>query len=101
MIIKTPSEFFLRKKNLHVALNKYFLFILTFLKCYNNGHGLFTCTSGNDHVCSDGKCYSQSGCPTGTFLISNNTCTCGSKCSGTNTSLLQVVIFGFYGFNLN
>ena len=52
-----------------------------------------SCTIGGpDHICSDGKCYSQSGCPTGTWLVSNGTCTCSSACNGTSTSYLQVKI---------
>ena len=49
-----------------------------------------TCTSGPDHICSDGICYSQSGCPTGTWLVSSGTCTCSVACNGTSTSSLQV-----------
>ncbi len=67
-----------------------------FFKCYNSTILLSTpsCTTGPDHLCSDGKCYSQSGCPTG-FTITNTTCRCGSQCSG-STSTLQVLKFYFY-----
>ena len=67
-----------------------------FLKCYNPTSltGTPSCTTGPDHLCSDGKCYSQSGCPTG-FTITNTTCRCGNQCSGTSTSSLQVLKF-FY-----
>jgi hypothetical protein len=46
-----------------------------------------SCNPGPDHICSDGKCYSQSGCPISTFLVSNNTCTCSSACNGIFSSL--------------
>ena len=50
-----------------------------------------SCDNGGlDHVCNDGKCYSQSGCPTGHTIISNNSCTCVNACTGTSTSNLQV-----------
>ena len=54
-----------------------------------------SCSSGPDHICSDGKCYSQSGCPTGYTIVSTGTCRCSTACSGT-TSSLQVKHF----FNL-
>ena len=50
------------------------------------------CDSGPDHICSNGKCYSQSGCPLGTTQMSTGTCTCSNACNGTSTSYLQVNI---------
>ena len=57
-----------------------------------------SCSSGPDHICSDGKCYSQSGgCPTGYTIVSNGTCSCENGCSGTCpntcTSSVQVNLF--------
>ena len=49
-----------------------------------------TCSSGLDHICSNGKCYSESGCPMGTTLVSTGTCTCSVACNETSTSFLQV-----------
>ncbi len=67
----------------------------TFLKCYKATalSDASSCTSGPDHLCSDGKCYSQKGCPTNLFFLSNNTCRCGIQCSGISTSSLQVSYF--------
>ncbi len=67
--------------------SRYYDYKLKFFKC---SAPIPACGSGPDHLCSDGKCYSQSGCPMGTFLVSNNTCTCSSACNGTITSYLQV-----------
>ena len=50
-----------------------------------------TCSSGPDHICSDGKCYSQAGCRMGTTEVSNGTCTCSNACNGTGNSYLQVI----------
>ncbi len=47
---------------------------------------------GPDHICSDGKCYSESGCPLGHIIISNNSCTCVEACTNPMTSHLQVMI---------
>ena len=50
-----------------------------------------TCSNGPDKICSDGKCYSQSGgCPANTTQVSSSTCTCSTSCSG-STSSLQVI----------
>ena len=48
------------------------------------------CDFGPDHICSDGKCYSQSGCPMGTWEVSTSSCTCSSACNGISNSYLQV-----------
>ncbi len=52
-----------------------------------------TCTPGGpDKICSDGKCYlSTSACPSGTFLVTQNACTCAFNCTAT-TSSLQVYL---------
>ena len=72
------------------------LYCFNTIKCYNDGGSLTSCTLGSDHLCSDGKCYSKSGCPTGYTVLSSFNCTCGHNCSGTCsntcTSSLQVFI---------
>ncbi len=75
-------------KLLKIHFKSKFLKILCLLKCSIK---IPACGSGPDHICSDGKCYSQSGCPMGTFLVSNNTCTCSSACNGTSNSYLHVI----------
>ena len=51
-----------------------------------------TCTTGQDKICSDGKCYKANDqCPSGTYLVSSDSCKCLSACSGsTVNSKLQV-----------
>ena len=55
-----------------------------FLKCTSP---IPSCTSGLDHICSDGKCYSQNGCPMGTSQVSSGSCTCSTSCNSTESSL--------------
>ncbi len=58
-------------------------------KCYISTTRLPSCISGPDHLCSDGKCYSQSECPTGHTVISYNSCSCNTSCTGTCPSCLS------------
>ncbi len=74
------------------------LIFYNFLKC-----SIPSCTSGPDHLCSDGFCYTGSQCPNGTTIVNNATCTCGNDCSGicpdTCTSGLQVHFLVFIPLN--